>query len=117
MAIDNFSFPIMWSSEFARDLTDSDDIVAPRRGRPTGLTDDQLHDRRHQFVQIFEGAWFDIYRELQRCKKPDDLIRIFTPVPTPKLGGTSHSASSVVLPPNRRPAPFSARFELNCGLL
>src|SRR5216684_2059717 len=76
--------PIMWSSEFGRDLTDSDDMVAPRRGRPTGLSDAQLHTRRDQFVQIFEGAWFDIYRELQRCKKPDDLIRILTPIASPQ---------------------------------
>jgi hypothetical protein len=84
VAIDYLNFPIMWSSEFGKDLTDSDDIVAPRRGRPTGLSDAQLYTRRDQFVQIFEGAWFDIYRELQRCKKPDDLIRIFTPIANPQ---------------------------------
>jgi hypothetical protein len=84
MAIDHIGFPIMWSPEFGKDLTDSDEIVAPRRGRPTGLSDAELHTRRDQFVQIFEGAWFDIYRELQRCKKPDDLIRIFTPIANPQ---------------------------------
>lgn len=107
MAIGDLGFPIMWSSGFEKDLTDSHDIVAPRRGRPTGLSDAQLHTRRDQFVQIFEGAWFDIYRELQRCKKPDDLIRIFTPVAKPQtwwhepLGifcrASSESASSAAL--------------------
>ena len=65
-------------------LTDSDEIVARPRGRHSGLTDDQLHNQRDQFVQIFEGAWSDIYRELRRCKKPDDLIRIFTPIANPQ---------------------------------
>ncbi len=84
MATNNFSLPIMWSSEFPPDLTDSGEIVTRRRGRRSGLTDDRLHYQRDQFVQIFEGTWSDIYRELQRCKKPDDLIRIFTPVAHPQ---------------------------------
>jgi hypothetical protein len=84
VAIGDLALPITWSSEFVRDLTDSDDIAAPRRGRPTGLSDAQLHNRRDQFVQIFEGGWVDIYRELQRCKKPDDLIRIFTLIANPQ---------------------------------
>src|SRR5229473_2586449 len=84
MAIGDLSFPIMWSSILQTDLTDSDGIVARRRGRRSGLSDPQLHNQRDQFVQIFEGTWFDIYRELQRCRKADDLIRIFTPVADPK---------------------------------
>ena len=84
MAISDFNFPIMWSSKLRGGLTDSDEIVAPRRGRRSGLSDAQLHNQRDQFVQIFEGTWFDIYRELQRCKKADELIRIFTPIADPK---------------------------------
>jgi len=84
MAIDDLSLPIMWSSMLQGHLTDSDETVARRRGRRSGLNDDELHARRDQFVQIFEGAWFDIYRELQRCKKPDDLICIFTPIANPQ---------------------------------
>src|SRR5258708_1588279 len=74
----------MWSSKFRGDLTDSDEIVALRRGRRSGLSDAQLHTQRDQLVQIFEGTWSDIYRELQRCKKVDDLIRIFIPLADPK---------------------------------
>src|ERR1700719_1161820 len=84
MAIDYLGFPIMWSSEFGKDLTDSGDIAAPRKGRPSGLSDGELCTRREQFGQIFEGGWSDIYRELQRCKKPDDLIRIFAPIASPQ---------------------------------
>lgn len=84
MAIGDLSLPIMWSSMLQGHLTASDEIVARRRGRHSGLTDDQLHNQRDQFVQIFEGAWSDIYRELRRCKKPDDLIRIFTPIANPQ---------------------------------
>jgi hypothetical protein len=51
-----------------------------RRGRPTYLSDPQLHNRRDQLVQIFEGVWSEIGWELQRGKKADDLIRIFAPV-------------------------------------
>jgi hypothetical protein len=35
-------------------------------------------------VQIFEGTWGEIGWELQRCKKADDLIRIFTPIAKPE---------------------------------
>lgn len=53
------------------------------RGRPTALTDLQLHSRRDQLLQIFEAAWGEIGWELPRCKRPDDLIRIFTPIAVP----------------------------------
>jgi len=53
------------------------------RGRPSELSDLQLHNRRDQLVQIFEGMWGEIGWELQRCKKADDLIRTFAPVAAP----------------------------------
>jgi len=53
------------------------------RGRRSELTDPQLHNRRDQLVQIFEGCWAEVGWELPRCKKADDLIRIFTPVADP----------------------------------
>jgi hypothetical protein len=53
------------------------------RGRPSEFSDVQLHNRRDQLVQIFEGTWGEIGWELQKCKKADDLIRIFAPVAAP----------------------------------
>jgi hypothetical protein len=84
MAIDDFGMPITWSSEVIEGLADSE-IGAPRRGRRSELSDAQLHSQRAQLVQIFEGTWSDIYRELQKCKKPDDLISIFAPIANPKI--------------------------------
>jgi hypothetical protein len=84
MAIDDFSLPITWSSGLNEDLADSENI-APPRGRRSELSDAQLQSQRSQLLQIFEGTWSDIYRELQRCKKPDDLIRVFTPITDPKI--------------------------------
>lgn len=58
----------------------ADQPPAARRGRRTLLEHGQLHNRRDQLVQIFEGAWGEIGWELQRYKKPEDLIRIFSPL-------------------------------------
>jgi hypothetical protein len=57
--------------------------VSRSRGRPSGLTDTQLHLRREQFVQIFESSWGDIEFGLQRCRKADDLIGVITPIAEP----------------------------------
>src|ERR1700722_9150087 len=57
--------------------------VSRPRGRKSELSDLQLHNRRDQLVQIFEGTWGEIGWELQKCKKADDLIRIFAPVAAP----------------------------------
>ena len=107
MAIEYPDFSIVWSSESVKDLTDSPEIAARHRGRRSGLTDDELHNRRDQFVQIFEGAWFDVYPELRRCKKPDDLVRIFKLIADPQTWwperlnifcrSSSESASGAVL--------------------
>jgi hypothetical protein len=35
-------------------------------------------------VEIFEGYWAEIGWELQRCKKAEDLVRIFTPIADPR---------------------------------
>jgi hypothetical protein len=51
-----------------------------RRGRRTPLSDAQLHNRRNQFVQMFEGSWGEIGWGLPRCKKVDDLALIFRPL-------------------------------------
>jgi hypothetical protein len=51
-----------------------------RRGRRTPLSDAQLHNRRDQFVQIFEAEWGELGWELPRCKKGDDLALILRPL-------------------------------------
>jgi hypothetical protein len=51
-----------------------------RRGPHTELTDAQLHGRRDQLVQVFEGYWGQIGIALRRCKKADNLISIFSPL-------------------------------------
>jgi len=48
-----------------------------RRGPQPELSDAQLHDRREQLVQVFEGSWGEIGGELRKCKKPADLSHIF----------------------------------------
>ncbi len=66
------------------DLTDlSGEPVSRPRGRRSELSNPQLHNRRDQLVQIFEGAWGEIGWELQRCKKADDFILIFNPLAGP----------------------------------
>src|SRR5579871_1837115 len=50
------------------------------RGRRSEISDAQLHNRRDALVEIFEGEWAEIGGKLARCKKPDDLIRLFTPL-------------------------------------
>src|ERR1700730_16335639 len=57
--------------------------VPPLKGRPSGLSDPQLHNRRHQLVQIFEGRWGEIGWELHNCTEPEKLIRIFAAIATP----------------------------------
>ena len=57
----------------------SDETSKRKRGPLTELTDAQLHNRRDQLVQLYEGIWSRIGPELQRCEQPDDLIRIFLP--------------------------------------
>src|SRR5438128_1533339 len=86
--------PFMRRSKSPEDLTEfseqsisrgvSEESIPEVRGRPTRLSDGQLYTRRDQLVQIFEGTWPEIYRELLRCKKADALISIFTPVADPK---------------------------------
>ena len=51
-----------------------------QRGRPTPISDAQLHNRRDQFVQILEGSWGEIGWQLPRCKKADDLALILRPL-------------------------------------
>jgi hypothetical protein len=61
-------------------LTGIPDDSRKRRGPHPALSDAQLHNRRDQLVQIFEGHWGEIGWELQRCKKPDDVIRVLSPL-------------------------------------
>jgi hypothetical protein len=72
------------------------------RGRPTGLSDPQLHNRRDQLVQILEGTWSEIGWELQRCKKADNLISIFASVAAP--GSWFHDVMSIFCRSSREPA-------------
>ena len=81
MAVSVIGFAFMRRSKSRGDLTRFEEAPISRpRGRPTYLSDPQLHNRRDQLVQIFEGVWAEIGWELQRCKKADDLVRIFAPV-------------------------------------
>jgi len=50
----------------------------PRLGRPSLIDDASLHNRRERFVQIFEGCWGEIGWALHKCRKPDDLVSIFS---------------------------------------
>lgn len=52
----------------------------PRRGRPS-LDGSTLENRRHRLVAIFESAWGEIGWKLQKCKKANDLIGIFSAIP------------------------------------
>jgi hypothetical protein len=70
----------MRRSKFTGGLTEFSANGGKRRGPRTALTDEQLHTIRDQFVQIFEGEWAEIGWNLQRCKKPEDLIQIFSPL-------------------------------------
>lgn len=77
--------PFMRRSKSQGDLTGfSSQGVSRPRGRPTELSDAQLNNRRDQLVEIFEGYWAEIGWELQRCKKAEDLVRIFTPIADPR---------------------------------
>jgi hypothetical protein len=51
-----------------------------RPGPRTELSDAQLHNRREQLVQLFEADWPRIGRALDRCKEPDHLIAVFSPL-------------------------------------
>jgi len=73
----------MWRRKFGEDLTVflNEPISGPkRRGPQPELSNPQLHTRREQLVQAFEGAWGEIGGELRKCKKAADLIRIFSPL-------------------------------------
>lgn len=84
MAMGVLSSAFMRRSGSRGSLTDIGEHGPSRpRGRPTDLSDPQLWSRRDQLVQIFEATWGDIGWDLPRCKKADDLIRIFTPVAAP----------------------------------
>jgi hypothetical protein len=59
--------------------TDFENSPKLRRGPPTEFSNAQLHNRRDQLVQAFEGAWPLIGWPLETCKRPDDLTEIFLP--------------------------------------
>jgi hypothetical protein len=96
-------FAFMRRSKSQGGLTSFQEGRASRpRGRHSELSDPQLHNRRDQLVQIFEGTWGEIGWELQRCKKADDLIRIFAPVAVP--GSWFRDAMIIFCRPSREPA-------------
>jgi hypothetical protein len=82
MAISVIGFAFMRRSKSQEGLTAFQEGRASR-GRPSEMSDPQLHNRRDQLVQIFEGTWGEVGWKLQRCKKADDLIGIFAPVAAP----------------------------------
>jgi hypothetical protein len=103
MAISVIGFAFMRRPKSRGDLTSFQEGRASRpRGRHSELSDPHLHHRRDQLVQIFEGSWSEIGWELQRCKKADDLIRIFTPVAVP--GTWFRDAMIVFWRPSGEPA-------------
>jgi hypothetical protein len=59
---------------------DFDEPIKHKRGPHTELSDAQIQNRRDQLIQLFEGDWPRLGGEFQRCKKPDDLIRVFSPL-------------------------------------
>jgi hypothetical protein len=61
-------------------LTDFFREQQKHRGRRAALSDAELHNRRDQFVQIFEGEWGEIGWALHRCKKAQDVIQILGPL-------------------------------------
>lgn len=67
-------------SEDLTAFSEEPERIAKCRGPRMVLSNAQLHNRRDQFVQLFEGRWCDIGWELERCKKPEDLISIFAPL-------------------------------------
>jgi len=83
VAIGVEALALMWRRKFNEDLTAflNQPISGPkRRGPQPELSDPQLHTRREQLVQAFEGAWGEIGGGLRKCKKAADLIRIFSPL-------------------------------------
>jgi hypothetical protein len=108
MAIDVIDCAFMRRSKSRGDLTSFQEGRASRpRGRHSELSDPELHHRREQLVQIFEGSWSEIGWELQRCKKADDLIRIFAPVAVP--GSWFRDAMTIFCRPSQEPASGATR--------
>jgi hypothetical protein len=108
MAISMLGFAFMRRPKSREDLTSfQEGRASPPRGRHSELSDSELHHRRDQLVQIFEGSWSEIGWELQRCKKADDLIRIFTPVAVP--GTWFREAMIIFCRPSQEPASGATR--------
>lgn len=68
------------------DLVFSPEHPPKRPGPVSELSDPQLHNRREQLVQVFEGYWGEIGRELQDCARPKDLIQILAPLEETYVG-------------------------------
>lgn len=71
----------------------------PRAGRPQALGNSTLSNRRNRLLAIFETCWSEIGWALQTCKKPGDLVRIFS-APT---GTTSQDVLAVFCIPSSLP--------------
>jgi hypothetical protein len=52
-----------------------------RAGRPPSLDDSILQNHRERLVAIFEGSWGEIGWKLRKCRKPDDLVSMFSELP------------------------------------
>ncbi len=53
-------------------------IISPTVRQVTGLPDHEIYNRPDRLVQVFEGYWAELARSLQKCRRPDDLILIFS---------------------------------------
>ena len=93
MAIGITTFPHMRRTKLSEDLTaifatpraveleENSFVESPvRKGRRSELSDAQLQNRRSQLVQAFEGLWGEIGCRLGRCKRPEELLEIFSPL-------------------------------------
>lgn len=68
------------------DTSLSQEAIQPRRGPISELTDPQIQGRAVQLLSVFEWDWGRIGLALERCKTPDDLIEIFSPLVETHVG-------------------------------
>jgi hypothetical protein len=68
-------------TEFFAPVFQDPEPTLRRLGRPSYLDDPSLHNRRDRLVQIFEACWGELGWTIQKCKKPDDLVAIFSALP------------------------------------
>lgn len=75
-----------------------------RLGRPLSLGDGTLQIRRDRLVGIFEAYWGEIGWKIRKCRKPDDLVSIFSALP----GAMMQDVLAVFCIPSTLPASNAA---------